>query len=158
MSVSLVSNAYLDENSAKIRSKPVPWEVSSSRIHPRSLTRRIGLPARRARHFGGAGSHQKGRQTAQGKDRVHTRLRRADLCASLPSLAQEAPESGHHAMSPRLDRGRAPGYVTQLFGLTHINEAIDHDERIPLFTRAAQSDPDLPYLPLLRYPFPFVCD
>lgn len=29
MSVSLVSNAYLDENSAKIRSKPVPWEVRS---------------------------------------------------------------------------------------------------------------------------------
>ena len=26
MSVSLVANAYLDENSARIRSKPVPWE------------------------------------------------------------------------------------------------------------------------------------
>ena len=27
MSISLLSNAYLDENSARIRSKPVPWEV-----------------------------------------------------------------------------------------------------------------------------------
>lgn len=29
--------------------------------------------------------------------------------------------------------------------------ASDHDERIPLFTRAAESDPELPYAPLLRY-------
>jgi hypothetical protein len=28
MSVSLVSNAYLDETSVKIRAKPVPWEAS----------------------------------------------------------------------------------------------------------------------------------
>lgn len=28
MSLSLVSNAYLDEQSTKIQSKPVPWEVS----------------------------------------------------------------------------------------------------------------------------------
>lgn len=27
MSLSLVSNSYLEETSAKIRSKPVPWEV-----------------------------------------------------------------------------------------------------------------------------------
>jgi hypothetical protein len=27
----------------------------------------------------------------------------------------------------------------------------DHDERIPLFTRAVESDPELPYAPLLRY-------
>lgn len=33
MSVSLVSNAYLDENSSKIRSKPVPWEVSALYFH-----------------------------------------------------------------------------------------------------------------------------
>lgn len=29
--------------------------------------------------------------------------------------------------------------------------SVDHDERIPLFARAAQSDPDLPYAPLIRY-------
>jgi V-type H+-transporting ATPase subunit H len=28
---------------------------------------------------------------------------------------------------------------------------LDHDERIPLFTRAVESDPELPYAPLLRY-------
>lgn len=28
MSVNLVSNVYLDENSARIKAKPVPWEVS----------------------------------------------------------------------------------------------------------------------------------
>jgi len=33
MSLSLVSNAHLDESSAKIRSKPVPWEVCSPRFH-----------------------------------------------------------------------------------------------------------------------------
>ena len=32
MSLSLVSNAYLDENSTKIRSKPVPWEASLRRL------------------------------------------------------------------------------------------------------------------------------
>jgi hypothetical protein len=34
MAVSLVSNAYLDDNSAKIRSKPVPWEVNFIIGHP----------------------------------------------------------------------------------------------------------------------------
>lgn len=28
---------------------------------------------------------------------------------------------------------------------------IDHEERIPLFTRASETDPELPYIPLLRY-------
>jgi V-type H+-transporting ATPase subunit H len=27
----------------------------------------------------------------------------------------------------------------------------DHDERIPLFLRTSESDPDLPYVPLLRW-------
>lgn len=27
----------------------------------------------------------------------------------------------------------------------------DHDERIPLFTRAVETDPELPYGPLLQY-------
>ena len=30
MSITLVSNSYLDENSGKIRAKPVPWEVLRS--------------------------------------------------------------------------------------------------------------------------------
>ncbi|KAG1765737.1 ATPase, V1 complex, subunit H [Suillus placidus] len=28
--------------------------------------------------------------------------------------------------------------------------SVDHDERIPLFARTVQSDPDLPYAPLIR--------
>ena len=40
MSVSLVSNAYLDDNSTKIRSKPVPWEVRTSLITSSPLTSR----------------------------------------------------------------------------------------------------------------------
>jgi len=34
MSLSLVSNAYLDEQSAKIQSKPVPWEVCPPHFSP----------------------------------------------------------------------------------------------------------------------------
>jgi V-type H+-transporting ATPase subunit H len=32
-----------------------------------------------------------------------------------------------------------------------MTSSLDHDERIPLFARAALSDPDLPYAPLIRY-------
>ena len=31
-----------------------------------------------------------------------------------------------------------------------VDVSADHDERIPLFSRTAQSDPDLPYHPLMR--------
>lgn len=41
MSLSLVSNAYLDEQSAKIQSKPVPWEVSTH--HLLTVVREIDL-------------------------------------------------------------------------------------------------------------------
>ena len=44
-----------------------------------------------------------------------------------------------------------------LAGLFHVPEnhvililETDHDERIPLFLKTSESDPDLPYLPLLR--------
>lgn len=104
MSASLVSNAYLDENSAKIRAKPVPWEVRTPSLLASLLICLPGIPARGTRHFGGACPHQKGRQTAQGKDGVHPRLRRPDIRGSLSPLAQEASESRYHAVSPRLDR------------------------------------------------------
>jgi hypothetical protein len=39
--------------------------------------------------------------------------------------------------------------LTTVFNLSMVY--IDHDERIPLFTRAVESDPELPYAPLLRY-------
>ena len=42
-------------------------------------------------------------------------------------------------------------YSTTFYQPFHV--PIDHDERIPLFTRTQQSDPDLPYGPLLRYTY-----
>ncbi|KIJ17093.1 hypothetical protein PAXINDRAFT_111820 [Paxillus involutus ATCC 200175] len=119
MSVSLVSNAYLDENSAKIRSKPVPWEgyqraelVTSEELalikkidrQPRAKTESILI--------------SDGQTYALLYLRLLKKLQRVDTMQCLLVLIADA--------------------------------LLDHDERIPLFTRAAQSDPDLPYLPLLR--------
>ncbi|KAF8836764.1 ATPase V1 complex subunit H [Paxillus ammoniavirescens] len=119
MSVSLVSNAYLDENSAKIRSKPVPWEgyqraelVTSEELalikkidrQPRAKTESILV--------------SDGQTYALLYLRLLKKLQRVDTMQCLLVLTADA--------------------------------LLDHDERIPLFTRAAQSDPDLPYLPLLR--------
>jgi V-type H+-transporting ATPase subunit H len=39
------------------------------------------------------------------------------------------------------------------FQAMSFNKVSDHEERIPLFFRAAEADPDLPYVPLLRYIF-----
>ena len=38
MSIPLVSNAYLDESSAKVRAKPVPWEVRRDEGYMRGRT------------------------------------------------------------------------------------------------------------------------
>ncbi|KAH7889956.1 ATPase V1 complex subunit H [Phlebopus sp. FC_14] len=119
MSVSLVSNAYLDENSAKIRSKPVPWEgyqraelVTSEELslikkvdrQPRAKTELILL--------------SDGQTYALLYLRLLKKLQRVDTMQCLLVLIADA--------------------------------LLDHDERIVLFTRTAQSDPDLPYLPLIR--------
>ncbi|KIJ60597.1 hypothetical protein HYDPIDRAFT_116892 [Hydnomerulius pinastri MD-312] len=119
MSVSLVSNAYLDENSAKIRSKPVPWEgyqraelVTSEELalikkvdrQPRAKTESLLV--------------SDGQTYALLYLRLLKKLQRVDTMQCLLVLIGDA--------------------------------LLDHDERTPLFTRAAQSDPDLPYLPLIR--------
>ena len=39
-----------------------------------------------------------------------------------------------------------------------VDVSADHDERIPLFSRTAQSDPDLPYHPLMRCATTLFCD
>jgi len=54
-------------------------------------------------------------------------------------------------MGPCHDRGCFNWYVGAIYGGTIRSSAVDHDERIPLFTRTAESDPDMPYVPLLRY-------
>ncbi|KAG6329547.1 hypothetical protein ID866_9542 [Astraeus odoratus] len=119
MSASLVSNAYLDEHSAKIRSKPVPWEgyqraglVTTEELglikkvdrQPRAKTESILL--------------SDGQAYALLYLRLLKKLQRVDTMQCLLVLIADA--------------------------------LLDHDERIPLFTRTAQSDPDLPYAPLLR--------
>ncbi|KAG1796803.1 ATPase V1 complex subunit H [Suillus plorans] len=119
MSLSLVSNAHLDDISAKIRSKPVPWEgyqraelVTSEELalikkvdrQPRAKVESIHL--------------SDGQTYALLYLRLLKKLQRVDTMQCLLVLIADA--------------------------------LLDHDERIPLFARAAQSDPDLPYAPLLR--------
>ncbi|KAG1759401.1 ATPase V1 complex subunit H [Suillus occidentalis] len=119
MSLSLVSNAHLDESSAKIRSKPVPWEgyqraelVTSEELalikkvdrQPRAKVESIHL--------------SDGQTYALLYLRLLKKLQRVDTMQCLLVLIADA--------------------------------LLDHDERIPLFARAAQSDPDLPYAPLIR--------
>ncbi|KAH7927742.1 ATPase V1 complex subunit H [Leucogyrophana mollusca] len=119
MSVSLVSNSYLDENSGKIRAKPVPWEgyqraelVTSEELalikkvdrQPRAKTESILV--------------SDGQTYALLYLRLLKKLQRVDTMQCLLVLIADA--------------------------------LLEHDERIPLFTRASQSDPELPYVPLIR--------
>ncbi|OJA12032.1 hypothetical protein AZE42_02042 [Rhizopogon vesiculosus] len=119
MSFSLVSNAHLDESSAKIRSKPVPWEgyqradlVTSEELalikkvdrQPRAKVESIHL--------------SDGQTYALLYLRLLKKLQRVDTMQCLLVLIADT--------------------------------LLDHDERIPLFARAALSDPDLPYAPLIR--------
>ncbi|KAG6910921.1 hypothetical protein DXG01_006604 [Tephrocybe rancida] len=121
MSISLVSNAYLDEASAKIRSKPVPWEgyqradlITSEELalikkvdkQPRARIEQIllsDLQTYALLYF-----------------RLLKKLQRVDTMQCLLVLIADA------------------------------LSAADHEERIPVFLRTSESDPDLPFLPLLR--------
>ncbi|KAI0670643.1 ATPase V1 complex subunit H [Trametes maxima] len=119
MSISLVSNSYLDENSAKIRAKPVPWEgyqraglITSEEL---SLIKKVDRQSR---------SKIESLLVSDGQTYALLYLR---LLKKLQ----------------RID--------TQSCILVLIADALtDHEERIPLFTSAAQTDPELPYGPLLR--------
>ncbi|KAH8108453.1 ATPase, V1 complex, subunit H [Phellopilus nigrolimitatus] len=119
MSLSLVSNSYIEETSSKIRSKPVPWEayqraglVNSDELalikkvdrQPRAKTESLLL--------------SDGQTYALLYLRLLKKLIRVD---------------------------------TMQWILVLITDALaDHDERIPLFTKAVEKDPELPYGPLLR--------
>ncbi|KAI0665077.1 ATPase V1 complex subunit H [Cubamyces menziesii] len=119
MSITLVSNSYLDENSAKIRAKPVPWEgyqraglITSEEL---SLMKKVDR---------------------QSKAKVETLL-----TSDGPTYA---------ALYLRLLK-KLQRVDTQSCILVLIADALtDHEERIPWFTNASQSDPELPYGPLLR--------
>ncbi|KAL0578250.1 H(+)-transporting V1 sector ATPase subunit H [Marasmius crinis-equi] len=119
MSVSLVSNSYLDETSSKIRSKPVPWEgyqradlVTSEEL---SLIKKVD---RQPRAKIESLLLSDGQNYALLYLRLLKKLQRLDTMQSILVLIADA--------------------------------LADHDERIPLFTRAAETDPELPYVPLLR--------
>ncbi|KAG5718677.1 V-type proton ATPase subunit H [Termitomyces sp. T112] len=119
MSISLVSNAYLDEASSKIRSKPVPWEgyqradlITSEELalikkvdkQPRARIEQILLSDLQI--------------YAHLYFRLLKKLQRVDTMQCLLVLIADA--------------------------------LSDHEERIPVFLRTAEADPDLPFLPLLR--------
>ncbi|TFK87372.1 ATPase V1 complex subunit H [Polyporus arcularius HHB13444] len=119
MSITLVSNPYLDENSAKIRAKPVPWEgyqraglVTTEEL---ALIKKVD------------------RQTRPKIESLHASDGQTYALLYLRLLKK----------LQRID--------TQSFILVLIADALtDHEERIPLFTNASQTDPELPYGPLLR--------
>ncbi|KAJ7445794.1 ATPase V1 complex subunit H [Mycena galericulata] len=119
MSLSLVSSAYLDENSAKIRTKPVPWE-----------------------------GYQRADLITSDELALIKKVDRQPKIKTESLLLSECPTYAllYLRLLKKLQR-----VDTMQCILVLIADAIsDHDERIPLFTRAVESDPELPYAPLLR--------
>lgn len=119
MSLSLVSNSYLDETSAKIRSKPVPWEAyqRAGLVTPDELAL-IKKVDRQPR--------SKTESLLQSDGQTYARL--------------------YLGLLKKLNRVDTMQWILVL-----ITDALaDHDERIQLFTKAAEKDPELPYGPLLR--------
>ncbi|KIY43693.1 ATPase, V1 complex, subunit H [Fistulina hepatica ATCC 64428] len=119
MSVSLVSNLYLEENSIKIRAKPVPWEgyqradlITSDEL---ALIKKVDRQTRsriESIHL------SDGQTYALLYLRLLNKLQRVDTMQCILVLIADA--------------------------LT------DHDERAPLFLRTSETDPELPYGPLIR--------
>ncbi|KAI5124066.1 hypothetical protein M0805_003893 [Coniferiporia weirii] len=119
MSLSLVSNPYIEETSTKIRSKPVPWEAYQ----------RAGLVT-------------------------------ADELALIKRVSRQ-PRAKTDSLLLTEGQTYAPLYLSLLKKLNRIDTMqwilvliadalVDHEERIPLFTKAVEKDPELPYGPLLR--------
>ncbi|KAJ7871511.1 ATPase V1 complex subunit H [Mycena olivaceomarginata] len=119
MSLSLVASPYLDENSAKIRTKPVPWE-----------------------------GYQRADLITSDELALIKKVDRQPKAKTESLLLSEAPTYAllYLRLLKKLQR-----VDTMQCILVLIADAIaDRDERIPLFTRAVESDPELPYAPLLR--------
>ncbi|RDB21360.1 V-type proton ATPase subunit H [Hypsizygus marmoreus] len=119
MSVSLVSNAYLDEHSSKIRAKPVPWEgyQRADLITAEELTL-IKKVDKQPRARVESILLSDGPTYALLYLRLLKKLQRVDTMQCILVLIADA--------------------------------LADHDERIPVFLRTVESDPDLPFYPLLR--------
>ncbi|KAF8589958.1 ATPase, V1 complex, subunit H [Ramaria rubella] len=119
MSISLVSNSYLDEASAKIRSKPVPWE----------------------------GYQRAGLLTSEDLGLVK-RVERQPR-AKVESILVTAGQT-YAQLYLKLLKKLARVDTLQWLLVSIADAVADHEERLPLFTRATEWDPELPYAPLLR--------
>ncbi|TFY70526.1 hypothetical protein EVG20_g2484 [Dentipellis fragilis] len=119
MALSLVSNAYVDDYTAKIRAKTVPWEGYQ-----------------RAGHIS-----QDDLVKIKKVDRQPKSKTESILLSDGPSYA---------LLYLRLLKNLQRVDTMQCILILIADALIDHDERIPLFTRACESDPELPYGALLR--------
>ncbi|KAF5330527.1 hypothetical protein D9619_005684 [Psilocybe cf. subviscida] len=119
MSLSLLSSVYLDDNSARIRAKPVPWEgyQRADLITQEELTL-IKKVDRQSRAKVEAVHLSEGRVYAHLYLSLLKKLQRVDTMQCLLVLTADALQ--------------------------------DHEERIPLFLKTSETDPDLPFVPLLR--------
>ncbi|KAF7295144.1 V-type proton ATPase subunit H [Mycena indigotica] len=122
MSLSLVSSSYLEENSAKIRAKPVPWE----------------------------GYQRAGLITSEELSLIK-KVDRQPKAKTESLLLSESPTYAllYLQLLKKLQRVDTMQSILVLIA----DSVSDHDERIPLFTRAVEVDPELPYHPLLRLAF-----
>lgn len=156
MSVALVSSPYLDDTSSKIRSKPVPWPVNPTNFaleKSQLIQRHIGIPTRRSNHLWRTSSYHQSRQTTQGKDRVYLDKWWASIRPVVPPVPEETTTSRYDAVHSCSNCRCTSGFVlldALAAQIDILQFYLDHDERIPLFTRAVESDPELPYGPLLR--------
>ncbi|KAG9049243.1 H(+)-transporting V1 sector ATPase subunit H [Tulasnella sp. UAMH 9824] len=117
--LALVSNAWLDSSTEKIRSKPVPWEgyqranlVTSEEL---ALIKKVD------------------RQTQAKVQSI--------LVTDGPTYANL-----YLKLLKKLVRVDTMQYLLVMIG----DALLDHDERIPLFTKQVDAEPELPYGPLLR--------
>ncbi|KIP10325.1 hypothetical protein PHLGIDRAFT_125667 [Phlebiopsis gigantea 11061_1 CR5-6] len=119
MSISLVSNSFLDDNTNKIRAKPVPWEAYM-----------------RANLITADELNLLKKVDRQPKAKVESLLLSDGPAYALLYLR----------LLKKLQRNDTQQNILILIA----DSLSDHEERIPLFTRAAESDPELPYTPLLK--------
>ncbi|KAF6764976.1 armadillo-type protein [Ephemerocybe angulata] len=119
MSLSLLSNTYLEETSGKIRAKPVPWE-----------------------------GYQRAELVTAEELALIKRVDRQSKARTESVLLSEGPAYAllYLSLLKKLQRVDTMQYLLVLIA----DALADHDERIPLFTRTSQVDPDLPYAPLIK--------
>ena len=111
-----------------------------------------GLSACGPHYYRGACASQEGGQAASPEDRVLVVVRWTDVRAAVPAPPQEAAAGGHTTVHSSVDSRRVGWCVLSKSSFTWVIMwlFIDHEERIALFTRASDSDAELPYGPLLR--------